>query len=173
MEWEETYDTNASIYKNNENAYYPYYFQYKYFPEKGYVDEFIKSIKGNQTSDVKYHVKVNPDFPIWDQISFGFHSARFIDAKSGGIAYMIAPFMIKDPAPVTFKYISTETIKTKAGVFRANKINIVVADAFIGKLMEQVMKTSALWIEDSDRRILLKVQLMGNDTILEDISNVK
>ena len=172
MEWEETYVTNATVFRNNESAFYPYYFHYKYFPEKDYVDEFIKSIKGNQTREAKYHIKVNHNFPIWDQISFGFYSIRFLDAQKGGIAYMIAPFMLKDPAPVAFKYISSETIKTKAGSFRANKINIIIADAFIGKLMEPMMKTTALWIEDSDRRLLLKVQLFGNETVLEEISNV-
>jgi hypothetical protein len=172
MEWEESHDTNAQIYKNNESVFYPYYFQYQYYPDKGYVDELIKSIKGSQTTSAKYRVKVNPDFPAWDQISFAFYGARFMDARSGGIIYMVAPFLLKEAAPVTFKYIATETIQTKAGTFRAHKINIIVADPFIGKLLDSMTKSSALWIEDSDRRLLIKSQLMGNDTVLEEVSNI-
>ncbi len=172
LEWEETYDTNTEIFKENEALFYPYYFQFHYNYNRGYVDEIIKSVKGKETTSARYHVAVNPDFPVWDQINFSFFGPSFMDVRSGGIIYMVAPFMLKEAAPVTFKYQASETITTKAGNFRALKETFLISDPFIGNLMDSFLKTSKFWIEDSGRKLLLKSQLGGTEVILEGISNI-
>ncbi len=147
-------------------------YNYRLYPEKGYVDFVSKTIKNKVLSESKYRVKVNPDFPAWDNFSM-YYAPCFLDNRSGGIMYLINPAFFKEPLPVSFKHLSADTIRTKAGTFRTSKAVIIFADAFISKLMEPLLKGTAMWVEDSDRRILIKAEMAGYVAFIEEISNVR
>ena len=101
-------------------------------------------------------------------------SIRFLDPGSGGISYLIIPDFIKEPLAGSYKFESKEIIDTKAGHFHVNKIISIAADPFIGKLMEPMLKKWVLWVEDSDRRLVVKTIFVdGSKTILESISNIE
>ena len=144
---------------------------YKLNREKGYVEYSSKMLNDKKTNESKSVIRFNTDFPSSDQWG-GSTLIRLFDLRSGGIYYNITALFMKEPMPLTVKYISTETVQTKAGSFRTSKINIVAGDPFLGKLLEPMMKTSGYWIEDSSRRLLVKDEMAGAGVILEEISNV-
>ena len=58
-----------------------------------------------------------------------------------------------------------EDIQTKAGVFHTVKVGMKAADPFLGKLLESYTKEMFIWVEDSDRALVVKTQNVG-DTYL-------
>jgi hypothetical protein len=130
-----------------------------------------KKINGDVTNESKYIVKFNTDFPSVD-IRGGIYLSRFLDPRSGGIYYSINPDTLREPSPSIIRYASDEIITTKAGSFRVKKLIFVGADPFISKLMEPILKKIAFWVEDSDRRIVIKISTFAGDEILEEISNI-
>ncbi len=173
LEMKMTMDTDTSIYKNNENQPFPYSWNFKRSLDGRYVDFNMKTIKGRQSAESRYHFKVNPLFPVWENISLGFFSPRFMDLSSHGIIYSIAPFLVKEPLPFSFRCVAIETIKTRAGSFLTTMVAIAMADPFLEKIMEPFTKQkTGIWVENSGRRVIAKVELMDNVTELEEISNI-
>lgn len=161
----------ASENTGSENDDNRQFYHYKFYPDRGYVDFVSKSKKKSTTMERKYRVKVNPEFPAWDNLSM-YYALSFLDDRGGGILYVINPSFFKEPLPFYFKHKANETIKTKAGTFHTSKAVMIVADTFLGSLMEPVLKGSAMWVEDSNRRLFIKAELAGYTAFLEDISNV-
>ncbi len=160
-----------------ENAKYgivnTFFIHYILHRDKKYVEYTEKSLKENGVSESRYKVDINPGFPSWDGGAFFMLSPRFMDVKSGGIFYLVGPAFFKEPVPVTLKYEAKASIGTKAGTFRVKKMATVIADPFIGKLMEPFTKEGSTWVEDSDRRLLIKIHRSDeNETFLEEISNI-
>ncbi len=149
------------------------YSHYQLYLNEGYVEYRSKKVKDNKTNEYKNRVRINPDFPSWDGNSAGYLSMRFMDVSSPGIMYIISPGGLKDPIPFTYRYVAKETMLTKVGKFRVNRAKTVLGDPFLGKLMEPILKKADLWFEDSDRRLLVKVDGFGQVLVLEEISNVK
>lgn len=115
---------------------------------------------------------VKKDYPTWDLYSFSLFSFRYLDIYKPGILYIVIPTIIKDPIPGYFKVIAKEKLKTRLGEFDAVKVGVAASDPFLGKLMESYSKDTFIWFEDSDRRVLLKMESSGVKMEIEVISNV-
>ncbi len=150
---------------------YLIYGHYKLFHDKGYVEYFSKKKTDYGTNETRYIVRFNTDIPSGD-VSGVYFQPRFLDPLNTGVYYKIIPEFMKDAMPVTMKFLSKETIKVKAGTFRVNKYSIVMADPFVGKLVESVMKNSIIMIEVSERRLVVKSDIPGGYVELEEISNI-
>ena len=173
IESEVNYNTNDFQDNSPDDLRGMIYSHYQLYSDKGYVENSSKKVKDNKTNENKNRVKINPKFPSWDGNSAGYFSMRFMDVSSPGIMYIISPGGIKDPIPFTYRYVAKETISTKAGTFRVKRAKTVMGDPFLGKLMEPVLKNANLWFEDSDRKLLIKVDGFGQLLTLEEISNVR
>ncbi len=150
------------------------YWSYKYNAEKGFVEENTKTVHDTVTNTRNYKVYVNQDYPIWDATSLIYYLGRFIDPDSPGIFYLVVPEIMKNPIPLSLRNVSTGTLETKAGIFRIKKEKVLSGDPFIGKLMEPFLKNWEIWVEDSSRRLIIKLHTPSDDYImLEQISNVK
>lgn len=106
---------------------------YRLDNDKGTVEYSSKMLKGKETNESKSLVKFSTGFPSTDQWG-GSTLFRLLDPRSGGVYYVITAMYMKEPMPFTIKYISTETIETKAGTFRVDKLNNLPGDPFLGKL---------------------------------------
>jgi hypothetical protein len=91
-------------------------------------------------------------------MTVGLFDARFLDPQSKGSAYMVMPDFMKDPLQYTIQYTGEDTVTTKAGTFRVNKLIFVIADPFVGKLMDSFLKSTYDLVEDSGRRLVIKSQ---------------
>ncbi len=150
------------------------YSHYKLHRDSGYVEYTSKSLKNKELIEKNYRVNIKKDYPVCDANSTFYFPTRFLDVRNGGILYMVSPEFLKDPVPFSFKYESRETIRTKAGQFAAIKGAVVSGDPFIGQLVGPLLKKFAIWYEDSDRRLTVKIQLAyGGYMELEEISNVR
>ncbi len=150
------------------------YWHYQLFRDKGYIKYVSKSVKGDQTFTKTFTIKVKTDFPIIDLLSSGIIAGRFIDPGTPGVYYLALPNFLKEPLPVTSSYENDkESMTTKAGTFRVHKLNAVMADPFIAGLTGEMMKSLSIFIEDSDRRLMIKSRELKTEIILEEISNVK
>ncbi len=74
--------------------------------------------------------------------------------------------------PISTGIEKKEIVTTKAGTFKVNIINTIVGDAFINALVGPVLKNTSHLVEDSDRRRIIKREVPGGGTVLEEISNV-
>ncbi len=150
-----------------------FYSSYRLYPGKGYVDYISKSLEDNGITTKTFRIKIKPGFPVVDMFSLSQYAGRFFDPRNHGILYLLIPTFLKDPLPVSFDYVSTETITVKAGTFRVKKIKSLWGDAFIGNLLDSFSKNLRIYIEDSDRRVVVKKEYPGGEEIvLEDISNI-
>ncbi len=147
-------------------------FQYRLNRDKGYVEYLSKNVKGSVTNESRYLIKVNPDFPGGKDMEFMFYSIRMLDVRSGGISYTIMPEFMKEPMAGFYKIDSKLTVKAGAGTFSVNKIIAIGGDPFFAKLLEPILKKFAYYVEDSDRRLVVKVNTFAGDIVLEEISNV-
>lgn len=172
IEMSMTMDTNTSIYKNNETGMaYPYYWDYKLSSDKSRVDFNMKSILNRKLTISRYRVRVNPAFPVWENISLSSFAPRFLDYHNSGILYSVAPFVLKDPLPFSFKHIKSEEIETKAGSFKTDEIETAMADPFLERMMSRFTEGSGMWV-DSSSGLLIKNRFLGSETVLENISNI-
>jgi hypothetical protein len=115
-------------------------------------------------------IKIKAGYPVWDFGSLIYVGARFLDLKSSGIVYGIIPEIIKEPIPVSFKFLGNEVIETKAGRFNTAKFGFYAADIFLSKLMENY-KDGYFWIDESENGRIIEIQIPGgNITLLEGIS---
>ena len=148
------------------------YSHYRLFRDRGYIEYISKSIKGAETFESRYRVRVNPDYPSWDMWSGIYFSMRFMDVRTPGIIYIIIPEVIKEPIPFTAVYSGSDTVTVKAGTFKVNKSKMAMGDAFLGKLLNPMMGNATSLVTDSDRRLVVKIGAAQNANILEEISNV-
>ncbi len=150
------------------------YWHYKFDYETGHIENVTKYVKDTLTNTKTCSVNVNPDIPAWDPTSLIYFLGRFLDPRSPGIFYMVAPEIMKNPIPFSIKLAKKENISTKAGNFIANKVNTISGDPFIGKLMEPFIKNWIIWVADSDSRLIVKLRppAGGLSIVLEEISNV-
>ena len=72
--------------------------------------------------------------------------ARFLDRDSDGIVYLVEPWILKEPMPIRVKYNGREEIVTKAGRFKTIKGTMLIADVFIGRLLESYTKNMTVWV---------------------------
>jgi hypothetical protein len=146
---------------------------YQLYRDENFVEFNQKSIGDNGVTENKSKVSVKPGFSSWEGQAYFMLSPRFMDSRSGGILYLVAPTVLKEPIPVILKSGVKSILSTKAGSFHVNKIETVMADPFIEKLYEPIAKKSGYWVEDSDRRLMIKIQQTDIESFLEEISNVK
>ncbi len=147
-------------------------FYHHYLLKDGTIYYEYRILKGNEIMNTAFRETVKKDYPTWDLYSFSTFSFRYLDISKEGILYLVMPTIIKDPIPGYFKVIGKEKIKTGFKEFDAVKLGVVASDPFLGKLMESYSKDTFLWFEDSDRRVLLKMQSAGITLEIEMISNV-
>ena len=136
---------------------------------------FMESLiqRGGNLEYRKNRIKIKKGYPILDLGSGIVMGVRFLDITGPGIAIFVIPEILKEPLPVNFRFLGKEKVSTKAGDFNTIKIGFTVADTFLGQLMRSFTKETILWLEDSDRRILVKMKSPDNDFVLEEITNVK
>jgi hypothetical protein len=149
-----------------------FYFDYKLFPREGYVRYISKSLSGGQVLTKNFRVKIRSDYPVFDAFSTGSILFRVMDTGSSGVVYEVIPDMLKEPLPVSYSFGKKEKINVKAGSFMVCSVITEMADPFIGKLMSPFLKSSRAYVEDSDRKLVVKVDVMDQENMLEGISNV-
>ena len=71
---------------------------------------------------------------------------------------------------MSFRVVKKELLETKAGRFNTLKIGFSSADPFISKLMDSYIKTTFIWVEDSERALIVKVDVPGVINELESVS---
>ncbi len=150
-----------------------FYYHYQLNDDRGYVD-FVSKTKSKEDVISTTHSRVNVQSgsPVWDRGSMWMFSTRFMDFKSVGVVFLIVPEVLKTPLSCTFTFISKETISTKAGTFRVNKVGFMVSDPFLMKLMGWMAKDVYSYVDESDRRIMVKTHTPSSEWVLEEISNV-
>ena len=146
---------------------------YKLDQDNKFVEYSANSIKDDVTNTAKYRINVKPGFPVLDMFSMSQYAGRFFDPASHGIIYLIIPTFIKEPLAMTFNYEKKENLTVKAGTFHINKVHISMGDQFIGRLMGTFLNSTSAYVEDSERRIVIKKIFLNEEVVLEEISNVK
>ncbi len=170
---EEKIDTNNHKLENIPSGYAGLFsWHYNLNTEKEQIDYENKIWDGYEVKSRKSRIPVHPGFPCRDWMSGMFFSARFMDIKCPGVFYFILPEALKDPIPLTFKTIKKETLTTKAGTFKTVKMGMNAADPFLARLIEPFSRMMYLWVEDSDRKLIVQIQLPAGFFKLEEISNM-
>jgi hypothetical protein len=131
----------------------------------------LKTRDGAEEKASNSKIRIKPGYPVWDSDSIMYIGSRFLDFDSGGIVYALYPLLVKEPIPGYAKLITKEVIETKAGKFNTIKYGFSISDPFLGRLLDTYVKNFFIWIEDSPRRLMVKIQSGGDDMefILEDI----
>ncbi len=131
-----------------------------------------KTLNDNEIKVRKSRININPAYSYWDSMSGMFFSVRFMNIKSPGVFYFVIPEALKEPIAITYKILGSETVITGAGTFQTYKIGFVSADPFLAKLLDTFTKIMIIWVEKSDRHLVVKMQLPAGTFRLESISNV-
>jgi len=146
---------------------------YQLYEDQGLVRYTSKFIRNDETITKNYKISVKPGFPSMDMFSVRLIAGRLLDADSPGIFFLVVPGFMKEPISASLSHEKGETtLSTKAGKFRVKRVHLVMGDPFIGKLTDSFMKNMIVLIEDSDRRLPIKRQILGSEYIIEGISNV-
>ncbi len=151
---------------------FPGEFYRHYTLRDGMMDMEIKTCLDGVIKDMRYREPVKRDYPVMDTDTALLFSFRFLDIFKNGIFYAIVPAIIKEPLPLICRVAGKEKIKTAAGEFDTVKLAIVLGDPFLGGLMDNYLKNSCLWMENSGRRLLVKMEAAGVKMELESVSNV-
>jgi hypothetical protein len=167
-----TTNTNLNLTDKHDPSRYGGEFYRHYTLNSNVMDMEIKTCNKSEIRDIRYRESVKNGYPVMDTDTAMLFSFRFLDITKPGILYAIAPAIIKEPLPVSCRILGKEKIKTSAGEFNTFKITIILSDPFLGELMDNYLKDSNLWIEDSARRLLVKMQAAGIRMEIESISNV-
>lgn len=141
-----------------------------YDPETGELRYEGRVIKNGRTTERKAEIRLKPDYPFWNGASFMFYSPRVLDTRAGGwLSYANLSFA-KGAMLFSFEYESRESVRTNAGAFDCDKAVVKVRAPFPFSLMMPFIPTTHFWIEDSDRRIVVKVQgTGGSEYVLEEV----
>jgi hypothetical protein len=146
---------------------------YQLFQDPGYVEYISKVRKGKEITENRCRINLKGNFPTFDANSFFFLPVRVMDIAGGGIMYLVAPELLKEPLPFFFKSEAEESVKVKAGIFDSHRLVVMAGDPFLGAVGEPILKKAAFWV-DKKKRITVKIQFaFGFGTMeLEEISNV-
>ncbi len=101
------------------------------------------------------HIKVDPDYPVWNWNFIMFMGIRFLKAGSPGIIYLVVPQYIKTSFFGSFIVKGKEILNTKAGQFNTIKLGFALGDPFLGRLTDQYVRDFYFWV-DEDSGILVK-----------------
>ncbi|MGA2140981.1 MAG: DUF3108 domain-containing protein [Brevinematales bacterium] len=147
---------------------------YQLHMKEGYVKYVSRSMKNTEIIERNYRVDVKADYPVWDGISFFYFPSRMMDIRGGGTMYIVTPEFLKDATPFSLKYKSREKVVTKAGDFSTFKVSVITDDPFLERLAEPILKKASFWVEDSPRKLTVRIQFAfgGGVVELEEISNV-
>ncbi len=96
----------------------------------------------------------------------------FLDVNGGGTVYMAVPSVFKDALACSFRYAGHEKLMVKAGEFQALKVEFIVTDPFLSKILEPMMKGSEVLI-DAQTRIMLVGKGAGSESELVEIGSRK
>ncbi len=129
----------------------------------------LKVWDGYNLKIMENRIKIKLNYPIWDMDSL-FVGFRYLDLSSGGMFYLIAPQIIREPIPGTVENLGKEIVDTPAGKFNTIKFGFMIGDSFLGSLMQPYLKETFVWIEDNERGIIVKAQRPNEATVLEEIS---
>ncbi len=158
------------ILTNNLNYKGLVYYSLEINNEKKTALYIEKLIDNKEIRTVESRIKIKTDYPIWDMDSFALIGSRYLDLNGGGISYIIAPQIIKEPIPGSLVKLGKETIETKAGKFITIKYGFSIGDPFLATLAQAYTREIFIWIEDNSRSLLIKGQKPGETTVLEEIS---
>jgi hypothetical protein len=136
------------------------------------LDMETRTCRDDKTNSFKSRVVIKAGYPAWDLDSTLMYSFRYFDVFKPGIFYVVVPAIVKEPLPVSFKVIGREKIKTGMGEFDTIKLGVSISDPFLGKLLDSFLESTTLWIENSDRKLLVKMDAAGVYAELEAVSNV-
>ena len=136
------------------------------------LDMESRVLRNDTTISIKSRVHVKNGYPLWDLDSTTLFSFRYFDMSRPGILYVVIPSLLKEPLPLSFKIIGREKIRTGLGEFETVKLGALISDPFLGKLMDGFVDSTTLWVEDSDRKLLFKMEAAGIKMELEAVSNV-
>ncbi len=148
------------------------YWHYLLNREKWVMEYTSKNEKDNVVFSKNYRINIKRDFPLFDLFSINFLACRLIDPSGGGYMYWIIPKLLKEPLAVSARIDKKEVITTGAGAFRVIKIDLLLGDPFISRLAESLLKSHGYYVEDSNRKLVIKELIPGGFSILEDITNV-
>ncbi len=171
-ESEGTYSTNRNKDREPSTFNEMFYWHYLVNTEDHVFEAENKLWDGYEVKSRKDKINLKPGYPVWDMISGSFFGPRFMDISRPGILFYVMPELLKEPLPVYYRIIGKEKIKSNAGTFNTIKITLMAADPFLSKLMDSISKDTFFWIEDSDRKLIVKFQSMGFSLLLDEISNV-
>ena len=172
MESVGNYNTNRSTENEPSGWKGEFYWHYLYNPANGAIEFEQKNWDGNEIKTKTFRMKSKPNYPHWDSISGSLFAVRFLDFSKPGIMLFVVPQVLKEPLPVSFRLMGKEKITTKAGTFNTMKVGLIAADPFLGQLMAPYAKDMLFWIEESDRRLIVKFQNPVSVMVLDTLSNV-
>ncbi len=157
----------------NEKDGGEYYRYYRINKNNNRIELESKSWNGYEFKGKSTKIMMKPDFPVLDVFYGPIFTPCFLDVDKPGILYWSVPEILKELMPGFLKAIKEENIKTKAGDFITIKYSMIVADPFIGQLIDSYSRQAYLSVEKSGRRLTVWVHsAVGEDIGLEEISNV-
>lgn len=139
--------------------------------EKNEIDSLADYWDGYELKRIHSRIPVRKGYPVFDP-GLIFFIPRFLDITGPGIVYLCEPRALKQPIPISFRFLGRETVRTPAGEFKTLKISMVIADPFLSKLMQPMLRESYIWLEDSPRLLIVKVSGLGADHILEEVTGM-
>ncbi len=140
--------------------------------EHSIVNIESKTWDGFKVQTSKSRITIKKYYPILDLGSGMVIGVRFLDITNPGLATFIIPEIVKEPLPIYFRVEGREKITLKSGTFNTLKLSIVIADSFLSQLMQSYIKETMLWMEDSDRRLVIKMNSPIGNFYLDEISNI-
>ena len=132
----------------------------------------FRTINDGKIDFIRSKVSTKKGYPEWDLPNSMIFSFRYLDTGSPGIFYVIAPALVKEPLPVSFKFLDKEKVRTAPGDYKTLKMSFSIADPFLSGLLESYLKGTCIWIEDSPGRILVRMEGGGDEMVLAGVSNV-
>jgi hypothetical protein len=157
--------------ENNKDYKGPVSMDYSYDDKSSEVYYIEVDRKNGVDVISKSRIPIKKGFPFWDSSSSIF-TPRFLDINESGIAYIFIPVLFKETVPFTLHALNHETTSTPAGTFKSIKCSFSVTDPFLAKLLDQMIRNSIIWIEDSPAKRLKKEKTAGGELILTAVSNV-
>jgi len=164
-------DNTNSKTAQSENAVY--YRNYKISRDEGTMEMEDRVWDGYEAKTKKSRAVLKPGYPVWDLFYGMIFGGRFLDLAKSGVTQIAIPEVCKELVPMFYKAVKPETVVTPAGTFKTIHCSTMVADPFLGQLLDSFMREAYVLIEDSDRHLAVRMHsAVGEDIELEEISNV-
>jgi hypothetical protein len=158
--------------KMNDPSKFPGEYYRHYLLNGDVMNMESRTFSGYRTNYIKNRVSIKKGYPVWDLDTAMIFSFRYFNIFKPGIIYIVVPSIIKDPLPAGFKVFGKEKLKTGIGEINTVKIGLSITDPFLGRLLSGFLDTTFLWVEDSGRKLLVRVKGAGLTMELEAVSNV-